>query len=1275
MDLSRDPATLPLDLLPRKLRRLIARRLGRVTTIAELLRYLNPDEQGQLLALLDVVGLERRPPPPPPPPLSLVPNTLHGESVSDLLSQTSGDALRQAGQPGWYSRGYLTVRDALTFGELSPNQEAALRSWLDDEAMRRSLARAEMQQAETWRGRAPLPCFEPAWALLRKRQEALVRTSPPIAPRTVHFSVDLDEPSILTRGAILRLDPPSIELRVFNRRQELGEILDLLDLLCQDEVEGLEGLIDELGKPPWARTLDRLDRVLTRGEPAPEDLERIVGWRVHTDPELRIELISARPRKAGGWVTRKEDPGTIHAALLTPEDHRIATTLMWSDDDLGDVQVLRMLLGHPKVFLPKGNHPVAVREGRLELGVRRQGRDVHLLLELDGRARPGRLLSGQLFANETVMVDTMDGHVRVTDVLPGMVAVIHQLAQQAIVVPPDGLGALRARLPKLTRELAVSIDAELLGHPQVGDQRPVITAGFDGASLQLEVRVAPLPETSPQLPGQGSTVLFGRRGDHAIHVRRDLALEPGRVRERLEDLQLPADAELQAFRWQLDDPQVALGVVERLNETREQWQLRWTGPPPELGGRAQASQLRLGMRSQGDWFRLRGELEVDGGSVGLEALMEAAAAGHRFVNVGKGRWVALEERLRVALATAGAVAGAEGISALHAPVLDTLEALGAALDAPRRWREAGERSREARTLQVALPAGLQGTLRDYQQSGFEWLGRLAHWAPGACLADDMGLGKTVQALALLLRRRGDGPALVVAPTSVVDVWLGEIERFAPGLTVRAHRGSRRTLEDLPEVLVTSYGILQRDVEALAALAWGTVILDEAQAIKNPDTARAKAACAIGAGFRLALSGTPVENRPDELWSLFRFVAPGLLAGRTAFSSRFGVPIAEGNRERRSMLASLVAPFVLRRTKAQVALELPPRTEQTLRVTLGPDERALYEQARLLALARIESEGAAPGFSVLQELLQLRKLACHPRLADPGSSVPSSKLRAVLRVLEDLRDSGQRALVFSSFTSHLGLLREALDDRGFRYRYLDGSTPAARRKDEVAAFQSGDGEAFLISLKAGGSGLTLTAATYVLHLDPWWNPAAEDQASDRAHRIGQDQPVTIYRFVAADTIEEEIVRLHQTKRELAEALLADTGSTRQVTASELLGLLHMARSDEAPRGEVVEFPRSRSVAPAPALPSPVAEASREDMLQRYRDHVQGLVQQGVLARPATARSYVRAVKNFLQWAPDLDDLSARAEEYVALSRDGLGLGKSDRVYAGPGLRRLLELEQS
>ena len=454
--------------------------------------------------------------------------------------------------------------------------------------------------------------------------------------------------------------------------------------------------------------------------------------------------------------------------------------------------------------------------------------------------------------------------------------------------------------------------------------------------------------------------------------------------------------------------------------------------------------------------------------------------------------------------------------------------------------------------QATVPAAFTASLRPYQQLGVNWLQHLRANSLGGLLADDMGLGKTAQTIAHIAIEedagRLDRPVLVVVPTSLVPNWTAELNRFAPHLRVAvlhglARREKRRDLTGV-HVVITTYTVLTRDIEDMAALPWHMVVLDEAQAIKSPAAKATHAVCRLETRHRLCLSGTPIENNLGELWSQFAFLMPGLLGSRKSFNRRFRAPIEkDGDPVRRGQLATRIRPFILRRTKSAVATELPPKHTILRRITLAPDQRELYETIRATmhekVLAGIAARGVAQSHVlVLQALLKLRQVCCDPRLAGLRASGASSKLDDLMEMVSEMVAEGRRILLFSQFTSMLDLMKPVLITAGVPFVELRGDT--VDRAAPVQRFEAGEVPLFLISLKAGGRGLNLTSADTVIHYDPWWNPAVEDQASDRAHRIGQTKSVFVYKLIAADTVEERIVELQERKAALASLALSEDG---------------------------------------------------------------------------------------------------------------------------------------
>ncbi len=449
-----------------------------------------------------------------------------------------------------------------------------------------------------------------------------------------------------------------------------------------------------------------------------------------------------------------------------------------------------------------------------------------------------------------------------------------------------------------------------------------------------------------------------------------------------------------------------------------------------------------------------------------------------------------------------------------------------------------------------LPPDLSATLRPYQYEGIRWLSFLKRAGLGALLADDMGLGKTLQTLCVIR-----GRTLVVAPASVIHNWADEIDKFRPALRHSIYHGQARRLDESADVVITTYALLRLDANLLSAASWDTVVLDEAQAIKNPDSQVARAAFRLPGELRIALTGTPVENRLEELWSQMHFVVPGLLGSRADFDSRYTRPIRDGEVGIAARLRARIRPFVLRRTKAAVAPELPARTDIVLRCSLSDSERAVYEAVQAAAREEVVGRLAAGGsvLDALEALLRMRQAACHPALVPGQEADTSAKVELLMETLEEAVAEGHKALVFSQWTSLLDLVEPHMEASGITFSRLDGST--RDRAAVVRGFQEETGPpVMLVSLRAGGTGLNLTAADHVFLLDPWWNPAVEDQAASRAHRIGQSRPVMVHRLVAEETVEEKILGLQKHKRALFEAALGEAQAAASLTRDDLLSLL-------------------------------------------------------------------------------------------------------------------------
>jgi superfamily II DNA or RNA helicase len=852
---------------------------------------------------------------------------------------------------------------------------------------------------------------------------------------------------------------------------------------------------------------------------------------------------------------------------LTPQDRLALRSIRkepgtWYGEEafsFDNARAIAALVGHPAVFdSRRRSQPLELVSYPLELLVTEQ-RDGYRIALSHSAEEPTVFLEAET-----------PTRYRVVEFPARMLAVQEILGRNGLTVPAAARDQVVSMVRRNNPALPIRAEIAEADLPGIEAQSgPVVQLVPYEAGLKLSLLVRPFGAEGPAyVAGLGGRSVLSRVDGRQLRANRDLP------RELVERTALIEACPTLRDRVGSDVHELVVedldGCLELLLELRAYAgpvSVEWPEGRTMRVSAVEPGKLKLRVAQDRDWFSVDGSVTLDEDQVlEMRFLLERLdKAQGRFVPLGDGRFVALTRQLQAQLQRLTAVSEphktGRRVHALGAPALDAVLEDAGEVKADAAWKQHVARIRSAEGWTPKLPANLQAELRDYQVEGFVWMSRLARWGAGACLADDMGLGKTVQAIAVMLDRSEEGPCLVIAPTSVCPNWEAEIARFAP--TLRTHRlaGDRGGLIaglGARDVLVCSYGLLHQAAEDLAGRQWQMVVLDEAQAIKNAETKRAQATSSLQAGFRLALTGTPVENYLDELWSLFNFVNPGVLGSREGFQKRFAKPI-ERDRDphARQALRALIRPFLLRRTKAAVLSELPPRTEQTLNVEMAEPERAFYEALRQQSLERIEALDAPVGrrkIQILAEITRLRRACCNPALIDAAAGVPSGKLDTFLELVEELIRNRHRALVFSQFVGHLGLVRAALDARGIRYEYLDGSTPSNERERQVAAFQAGGADLFLISLRAGGTGLNLTAADYVVHLDPWWNPAVEDQASDRAHRIGQERPVTIYRLIMQDSIEERILRLHRDKRDLASDILEGGEVSARLSEEALLDLI-------------------------------------------------------------------------------------------------------------------------
>ncbi len=932
----------------------------------------------------------------------------------------------------------------------------------------------------------------------------------------------------------------------------------------------------------WERALNALINLNEAPTQATAKASRLVWWLDYQQGDVEIQPREQKLSANGKWSKGRvvglkrlhEEAGQMD--YLTAQDVKICAHIRQEREGgygyyynlsyVFDPRVVLSMVGHPLLF--RADSPSV----RVEL-VRDEPRVLVSKLENDRLLI--KLEPDPPEDAEIVVLRETPTRYKVVEFTSQHQQIEHILGTEGLEVPSMAKDQVLRAISTISS--LVTIHSDIGGGVKdaeevSADPRPRMHLLPHGEGLKASLLVRPFADGGPYYPpGVGGENLVAEVKDKRLQTRRDLKQEKALAEKVIEHCTTLEHIAREEEEWLLEEPEDCLQLLTELNDLREEVVLEWPeGEKFKLAGQAGLNQFRVQVKQDRDWFGMTGELQLDEGRVldmqRLLGLLDHAKG--RFVQMEDGQFVALTQEFRKRLEELRAYGELQGkklrLHPLAALALEDLPDEVEQFKSDKHWKELLKRIEHSRHYQPELPSTFQAELRDYQLEGFQWLARLSQWGVGACLADDMGLGKTIQALATMLLRAPEGPSLVVAPTSVCMNWQVEAERFAPTLNpIYFGAGNRqKTLESLKpyDLLICSYGLLQQEqvADMLGETAFQTIILDEAQAIKNFATKRSQAAMGLQGEFKVLTTGTPIENHLGELWNLFRFINPGLLGSLEHFNRRFALPIERNqDKQARQQLKKLIQPFILRRTKSQVLEELPPRTEIVIHVELSREERNFYEALRRDALEKLVETDAPPGqkhLQILAEITRLRRSCCNTQLVRPDVSFPSSKLEAFGEIVEELLENRHKALVFSQFVDHLHLIQTYLESRNIRYQYLDGSTPSRERKQRVDAFQSGEGEVFLISLKAGGVGLNLTAADYVIHMDPWWNPAVEDQASDRAHRIGQQRPVTIYRLVAKETIEEKIVDLHHHKRDLADSLLEGADMSGKVSSEELLALM-------------------------------------------------------------------------------------------------------------------------
>ena len=962
----------------------------------------------------------------------------------------------------------------------------------------------------------------------------------------------------------------------------------LIDEFEQSESSVRDRVVEELrltedvdrNRGPLAiRALDQLIRYAeqkTEQETETQEVTRVL-WRIEVDESRQslslTPVLQKQKKRGGGWTKgralRPENMLQNSNLTLTSVDSKVLQARSREYGYYGGyawdlIAALNTLVGYEHVAID--DEPAIVC--RQQFGIRVDKNRNLYSLRLDAPEPTFNFETG------FVAIDKKNHCVFVCECDETESRAAELFEDGNLAVHENEVSDLKNRLKSLSKLVSVRQPKEFAGEIVPAEWQPVLKllSTKDG-QLQCGIRARVNEQLYP--PGAGLKLLPGKASRKKVQFERDLKEEQLSCRRLAGHLTLDTASKVGDWDWRFVDFEESLAFLALMESKTDELGIDalWDEESVQalrMVGAITAQNVRVEVNRKKDWFGLEGGFAIGDHEFSLPELLAAVdnEPAKGYTELRPGMWAKITDRLRNRLRELRDVAHKNRsnleVDVTAIPVVQSLLESELDIKASHEWQDRVQRLEGAMKLRPKPSKKLKADLRDYQQEGYRWMRRLAEWGVGGILADDMGLGKTVQTLAVLLDRTKKGPALVIAPTSVGFNWQRETEKFTPSLKAHLYRETDRAefLDGVKknDVVVCSYGLALRDVEALSKVEWGTLVLDEAQFIKNSRSKTSQAIRLIPADWKLALTGTPMENHLGELWSIFRTVSPGLLGSWDQFRKRFAGPIEkEDDPERRKSLSKLIQPFVLRRTKSEVLKDLPERTEINLHVDLSDDERKRYDEMRLAAVGELDEIVGLPStndqrFRVLAILTRLRQMACHIGLVDESFEGESAKLNLLVEKVNELKEEGHRVLIFSQFTKYLELIRNTLESNSVTYEYLDGKTPAKRRQERVDRFQEGNTDAFLISLKAGGTGLNLTAADYVIHMDPWWNPAVEDQATDRSHRIGQTKPVIVYRILATGTVEEQILSLHADKRDLVAGIMEGTQKAGKLSTNQLLDLI-------------------------------------------------------------------------------------------------------------------------
>lgn len=932
--------------------------------------------------------------------------------------------------------------------------------------------------------------------------------------------------------------------------------------------EGVASLLKPLER--WESVLTTLINRYSDGGEYTEDKDLRLVFRIGTSQEhLILEPAIQKKNKKGAWSQgRKVDyydvPRYYSEMDISPNDREIVELGSYlagsyyyhnKENAAKRLEQAKLIVGHPLLLDNKSKSWITVEEIPLKLNVNHKADRINLSFN--------RIITD----DSGLIITKKDNNWQITFISEKQIPIIN-LIKQKLSVPANKVAKLTEFFSAIKDVVSINGDIETLGkdlETVSGSYIPQVFIEPYGNGLHFKLMAVPTDDNQYFIPGCGKKEYIGFRDGISVIVNRELDSEVESVNTLINSINILTNQDDGEFEWEVPEGFEALEILEQLKSHPMNPIFNWPkGETIKIVRSVTSSDLFSSIHKKRDWFELSGEVKIDSERVlSLKQIMALAETSKsRFIKLETGEYIALTKSLKKdldRLTTYSQKSRGDDIK-IHPLALVAMEDSFTVqkFEVSKKWLL---KFKNNHNKVFKIPVSARVELRDYQEDGFLWMMRLAESGAGALLADDMGLGKTVQAIVMLVAKKSSDPALIVVPASLIFNWADEIEKFAPSLNVHILGSDNRdeTVQNLKggDILITSYGLVQRNSELFIGRTWSTLILDEAQALKNSTTKRTKAISSIPRDFTLMTTGTPIENHLGELWSLFNIILPGFLGSSQNFKEKFQYPIEhDKDRDVRIRLKRLISPFILRRTKEEVLTELPPKTEINLLVEMNKDEKIFYEALRQRAVEKLENSEADNDsrFIVLAEITRLRQACCHPRLIDKDSLLGSSKMELFSEKITELIETKHQALVFSQFVGHLKLIAEHLDNKGIPYFYLDGSIPSIKRAALVNGFQNGEKPIFLISLKAGGSGLNLTAADYIFHMDPWWNPAVEDQASDRAHRIGQERPVTVYRLITVGSIEEQIISMHQEKRSLAESLLSDSATSLKLGTKELINII-------------------------------------------------------------------------------------------------------------------------